>query len=176
MTLSRCPNCDARILPGDVQCRRCRYDFIAGRRLTTDGEARRGRRLLVGMAAGAVLLLAGVLVLVLAGRGGDVEEPATDHCLAALRAIQPAVVAAHARGNPIPACGNTPPGPLSCWDPAGVTASLMPGVEGVSLSLLPTRTGFDIRCRADLDGDGNPAMYQANERIDGVRTSADGVR
>ncbi len=178
MTVTRCPNCDAQVLPGDVQCRRCRYDFILGKQLSSDPEADEHRRVvLIRLGVLVVLLLATVGVLLLA-TGSDEDEPAVDDhpCLAALNRVQPVVASAHARGNPIPRCGDTPPGPIDCWDPVDVGSSLLPDIASMSLRLNPTRSGFELQCQADLDGDGAHALYEANLQIDGVRISPEGVR
>ena len=86
------------------------------------------------------------------------------------------IASAHSRGNRIPRCGTTPPGPIACWDPVDVGSSHMPTTPSMSLVLEPTRSGFELQCRADLDGDGKDALYEANLHIDGVRISPAGVR
>lgn len=179
MTANRCPNCDAQVLPGDVQCRRCKYDFILGKQLSSDPEADERRRIMLlrgGVLGG--LLLAAVGVLLLTMIADREEEPITDDhpCLAALQRVQPVIAAAHSRGNPVPDCHATPPGPVACWDPVDVTSIHMPTIPSMSLLLSRTRSGFELQCRADLDGDGAHALYEANLQIDGVRISPQGVR
>lgn len=179
MTVTRCPNCDAQVLPGDVQCRRCKYDFILGKQLSSDPEADERRRIvLLRIAVLGGLLLAAVGVLFLTTLGGEDDSPVVDDhpCLAALQRLQPVIASAHSRGNPIPRCGATPPGPIDCWDPVDVGTSQMPTTPTLALLLNPTRSGFELQCRSDLDGDGDLALYEANLDIDGVRISPGGVR
>ena len=124
------------------------------------------------------LLLAAIGVLLLARSGGGPDEPAVDDhpCLSILNKVQPVSAAAHSRGNTVPKCGATPPGPIACWDPVDVSSSHMPTTPSMSLRIDPSRSGFELQCRADLDGDGASALYEANLQTDGVRISPQGVR
>jgi hypothetical protein len=67
--------------------------------------------------------------------------------------------------------------PTDCWAEADITAAMVSAiVEGLEMRLEETTDGFELRCRADLDGDGDRALYEANERTAGVRITASGVR
>jgi len=51
----------------------------------------------------------------------------------------------------------------------------LPRSQALTLSMKPTAAGFIIRCRADLDGDGDFAKFQANQALDGVRTTDNAI-
>jgi hypothetical protein len=178
MALTRCPNCDAQVLPGDIQCRRCKYDFILGKQLSADPEAdERRRRLIIRICVGAGLAVLVVIVLVWSLRDPEVGPVVDDHpCLEVLARAQPVVASALRRGNPLPTCGATPPGPIECWATTDITTAHLPTVPTLNLSIAPARGGFELQCRADLDGDGATALYEANTSIAGVRISPYGVR
>lgn len=170
--MDRCTNCNARLLPGDVQCRSCGLDLISGR-LPGEKSSHERKRTVVLAASAAVslvLIFAGAFVI-----GGLSEEPTPESvpCLEALHAIQP-VVKNHTRE--LPSCDKTPPGPTDCWSLAGVSTSLLPRRDDLWLKLRPSRTGFQITCRSDEDGDGDWALFQANEDVEGLRISKPGVR
>lgn len=178
MTITRCPNCEAQVLPGDVSCRRCKYDFIMGRQLDSDPDAdlRRRRLAIIGASLGGALILAGLIMSFLLKPEEDETGPKDDHpCMVSLQAIQPTIHGWLGRGNTIPECAPTPPGPTACWQEVGISAASVSG-EGLEFTLEQTRDGFDLRCRADLDGDGDRALYSANEAVAGVRISPTGVR
>ncbi len=180
MTITQCPNCGAQTLPGDVSCRKCRYDFIAGRQLTgsPEGEARRRAMAIGGTVGGIALVIVAIVAAFSIAARPDLDAiPVDDHpCLDSLRVIQPRIAAAYARGNPIPAC-RTEVSPDDCWAEVDVTPTMISALhDGLELRLEETRAGFELRCRGDLDGDGDRALYEANERTDGVRITALGVK
>jgi hypothetical protein len=180
MAITTCPNCEARTLPGDVSCRKCKYDFISGRQLTgtSEGAARRRALAVGGTAAGVVLVLVAIFASFYIASVGTPEALRDDDhpCLDSLRVMQPRVLASRARGNPIPMC-RTGTSPTDCWAEADITAAMVSAiVEGLEMRLEETTDGFELRCRADLDGDGDRALYEANERTAGVRITASGVR
>jgi len=178
MTITACPNCGAQTLPGDVSCRKCKYDFIAGRQLTgsVEGEARRRVLAVGGTVTGLLLVVVAIFAsFFIAARPDEDSIPVDDHpCLDSLRVMQPKILAAAAR-NPTPKC-STKSSPVDCWADADVTSTMISAVEpGLEIRLEGTRVGFELRCRADLDGDGDRALYEANERTDGVRITTLGV-
>jgi len=176
MSVIRCPSCGAQVLPGEPSCRRCSYDFILGRKPADQGplEAARLRRNVALSALAAVLLVAGVGFLFAASRGSTEPEEAP-LCQVALEAMQPAVKAAAARGNAIPRCAATPPGPADCWASAGSDPAQYAD-QGLSFTLRPSAQGFELECARDADGDGKPAVWKANEDIVAVRITGEGVR
>lgn len=178
MSVSRCPSCSTQVMPGDMACRRCGFDFILGRKpedWNPIDATRRRRTQLVSLAA-AALIIGGIVVLVLLAPAGEAPDPAdSDPCLVALKAMQPAVVAAVGRGNPIPTCGATPPGPDACWASVDVSPSQHAG-SGVEFTLRGGSSGFDLQCLVDADGDGTKAVYKANAVIDGVKISSSDTR
>lgn len=181
MTITACPNCGAQTLPGDVSCRKCKYDFIAGRQLTgsVEGEARRRALAVGGTIGGITLVIVAVFAsfFIAARPDPDAIAPDDHPCLDSLAVMQPRVVGALARGNAIPTCG-TRTTPADCWVEADVTSSMVAAAaaDGLDIRVEQTRSGFELRCRADLDGDGDRALYEANDRTTGVRITADGVR
>ncbi len=165
--MDRCTNCNARLLPGDVECRSCGFDLISGRMPGEKSSQEQKRTMILAGSAAASLLLifAGAFAL-----GNLNKEPPPDSvpCLEALRAIQP-IVKAHT--GELPRCDKTPPGPTDCWSFAGVSTSLLPRRDDLWLKLRPSASGFQITCRSDEDGDGNWTLFQANEDVEGLRIS-----
>ncbi len=177
MAVTRCPSCASQVLPGEVSCRRCGFDFILGRKPEDWNPmdlARRRRTMVLSIAAGA-LLVAGVVIVVLLGPGGEDDQNVTDPCLDSLARMQPIVAAAADRGNPVPRCEATPPGPAECWTAMGVFIDQF-AAQGLSYTLRPSASAFEIQCLIDADGDGVPAVYKANAVIDGVKISGSAVR
>jgi ribosomal protein L40E len=170
--VDRCPHCNARLLPGDVECRSCKFDLISGRMPgeKSSVEQQRTVRLAITAAVSIVLILAGAVALGNLNREPPHHDPP---CMAALKAIQP-TIKAHPRE--IPRCDKTPPGPTDCWSLAGVTTAMLPRRDDLWLKLRPTATGFEITCRSDLDGDGEWTLFQANEDVEGLRISRAAVR
>ncbi len=168
----RCTNCNARLLPGDVECRSCGFDLISGRMPGEKSSVEQKRTLRLGLASAASLLLifGGAFAL---GNLNKEPAPETVPCLQALKAIQP-IIKAHDRE--LPSCGKTPPGPTDCWSLAGVSTALLPRRDDLWLSLRPSEEGFEITCRSDVDGDGDWALFQANEHVEGLRISRASVR
>jgi len=161
-----------------VSCRRCKYDFIMGRQLDGDPAAQERKRRLAGLGAvvAGILIVGGIVMSFVMKPPEEDAGPVDNHpCAVALRGIQPVIAAAAARGNPIPECEAPPPGPTACWQEVDVPTAAV-STEGIELTLERTRDGFDIRCRADMDGDGDRALYSANEAVTGVRISPLGVQ
>jgi hypothetical protein len=162
------------VLPGDTICRKCGCDPISGRRpgQSSRAETARRRRLWAAAIGGAVCLVSGATVTALALRP---EPKAKPDCIDEIRTMRRSVQAAFGRGNPIPRCDPTPPGPEGCWGSVDVVIASF-RVPGQSYALRPTPGGFELECLADRDHDGRPAVYRANELIDGLRVTPDGTR
>lgn len=172
MAVNRCPSCASQVLPGEVACRRCGFDFILGRKpedWNPIDQARR-RRTMIASVAGGFLLLSGIALLILFGPGSDDGAEQTDPCLDALALMQPVVAAAVERGNPVPRCGATPPGDPECWTAVDLPIERYT-TEALSFTLRPGGSVFEIQCLIDADGDGVSAIYKANAVIDGVKIS-----
>lgn len=170
--MDRCPKCNARLLPGDVECRNCHYDLISGRMPGEKSSVEQKRTVVLasGSALAVVLILGGAIAL--GNMQGDPPK-ADPACIQALNTLQP-VVLAHT--GDIPACNKTPPGPTDCWSLAGVTTAMLPRRDDLWLKLRRTATGFEITCRSDEDGDGEWTLFQANEDVQGLRISRAEIR
>lgn len=176
MATDRCPDCNARLLPGDVACASCGFDLIMGRK-PGERSSRDQARLAVqaGLSAVALLLLfAGAWMLVSASSNQPAEE--AEACMRVLQTVQPKVLERSNAGVQIPRCGRTPPGPTDCWSLAGVGAADLPRGDDLWLSLKGYSGGFEITCRSDEDGDAQWALFQANEHVQGLRISRAEVR
>lgn len=176
MAVNRCPSCSSQVLPGEVNCRRCGYDFILGKKpedWNPIDQARRQRTFILSAAA-AVLVIVGASVVLFLAPGGDEDQGVSDPCLVALAAMQPVVVSALDRGNPVPTCEPTPPGPADCWTRVGVKIA-QHAQDGLAFSLRPGSSGFEMQCLVDADGNGEHAIYKANAVIDGVKISGSEV-
>ena len=172
MAVSQCPQCNAGVLPGQMSCGRCGYDFIKGGNpsdwVSEDDSRRRTKNMIAAGVAAAVALGVGVFL--------GVREPppvAAEPCLAAVRSLLATVEAAAAAGTPIPSCPETPPGSVSCWAPLGLTLSKMPRAAGESYRVKPTQSGFDLECLHDHDKDGQAALYRATQDVGVVRITPD---
>jgi hypothetical protein len=177
MAVNRCPSCASQVIPGEVTCRRCGFDFILGRKpedWNPIDEARRRKTMLVSGLAGA-LLVAGIILVLVVGGGPDEDVRVADPCLDALVQMQPIVAAAVDRGNPVPKCEATPPGDPDCWTAVGVTIPTF-AAEGLSFTLRAGGTVFELKCLIDADGDGVAAVYKANAVIDGVKISGSDIK
>ena len=170
-----CPECEARVLPGDVACSRCGFDFIAGRKLRSGG-ARRWRWVALGS---VVVSLSLSLVLWF----GDEPDPTAGEdrskvvpCETLLNELAPMLVAATEQGLQIPSCPRGDVSSLRCLGPLGIREGRLPSVEGLALALQPTDSGFGISCWSDLDEDGEFALYRATHRVKAVRISGPEVR
>jgi len=165
------------VIPGEVACRRCGFDFILGKKpedWNPIDEARRRRTVLVSALAG-VLLVTGVLLVLLVGSSSTDDDAEIDPCLDALVQMQPVIVAAVDRGNPVPKCEATPPADGECWTAVGVSVPKY-ATEGLSFTLRPGSTVFELKCMIDADGDGVSAVYKANAIINGVKISGSDIR
>jgi hypothetical protein len=175
MSGTKCPACEAQVLPGDPTCRRCGYDFITGQ--VPEPEAvRQARR--IGRIVGFGSLFVGLplLAFLLLGRGEDPSDLTDQHpCLQALRHIQPLVKARMDSRGALPSCGATPPGPTDCWFDAGVAGPDLPRSQVLVLELRARAGGFSLECRTDLDDDGGWAVFEANAHLTGIRLTDEDV-
>lgn len=178
MAVNRCPSCSSQVLPGEVNCRRCGFDFILGKKpedWNPIDQARRQRTLVLSALAGVLLITGIVVVLVVAPGGDDADTAPADPCLVALSAMQPVINAAVERGNPVPRCEETPPGAADCWTAVDLKVEQYASA-GVSFTLRPGGSGFELQCLVDADGDGQKAVYKANAVIDGVKISDSAIK
>ncbi|MCP4870969.1 MAG: hypothetical protein GY898_19870 [Proteobacteria bacterium] len=144
-----------------------------------EGEARRRALAVGGTIGGITLMIVAVFASFFIAARPDPDALAEDDhpCLDSLAVMQPRVLGAFTRGNAIPKCG-TKTTPADCWAEADVTSSMVASAlaSGLDIRVEQTREGFELRCRADLDEDGDRALYEANDRTTGVRITAYGVR
>ena len=177
MAVNRCPSCASQVIPGEVTCRRCGFDFILGKKpedWNPIDEARRRRTVLVSALAGVLLVTGVLLVLLVESRSTD-DDAEVDPCLDALVQMQPVIAAAADRGNPVPRCEATPPADAECWTAVGVSIPKY-ATEGISFTLRPGSTVFELKCLVDADGDGVSAVYKANAIINGVKISGSDIQ
>jgi hypothetical protein len=168
MPINQCPKCSAGVMPGQLSCNRCGYDFIKGTNpeewIREDDSKRRA----------TTLAVAGALLLVVAAVGGyflirEPPPPPREACVDALASLSNVVKTAVAAGKSVPDCADTPPGSVSCWAPMGLTLTKMPTAPGERYRLTPTGTGFDLECRVDRDKDGKDALYRETQDVAAVR-------
>ncbi len=174
MTARQYPNCGFQVFPGVVACHRCKYDFILGR-MPDAGSSEKFSRNQAAVLAIALAALVGILFALLGGEKAEVVADAHP-CELRLAELVPLVQGARKRGNAIPSCEATPPEDRSCWLPAGVPQSSLDSEVGLSFTLTPTATGFQVECFQDADGDGVPAVYRANPSVAAVRLSDASIR
>ncbi len=174
MALNQCPQCNAGVVPGQVACTRCGYDFIKGANPSEweseDDHRKRTTATAVGVGA-AVIVAAIVGYLVVR----EPPPPPIEPCIPALGDLRGAVQAGSADAA-IPSCPDTPPGSVSCWAPMGLTLSKMPSAPGERYRLTPTAGGFDIECRVDADKDGKEALYRTTQDVGPVRITGVEIR
>ncbi len=176
MATDRCPDCNTRLLPGDVACESCGFDLIMGRKpgeRTARDQARLATQATLSVAA-LILLFAGAWKAVSVAAVEEVEP--AEACLRVLETIQPQVKAKLDAGVELPRCDRTPPGPSDCWSLAGVSAADLPRGDTMWLKLRGYKDAFEITCRSDEDGDGEWALFQANDEVPGIRISKAEVR
>jgi hypothetical protein len=174
MSVRYCPECDTGVVPGQVACTRCGYDFIKGSNpqdwRSSDQTSRRAN--LVAITAGVGLLAGAISVFVLTR---EPPPPLAEPCVDALDSLRVSVQSG-SESAAVPTCPDTPPGSVSCWAPLGLTLSKMPAASGERYRLRPSPTGFDIECRSDLDKDGEEALYRTTESVEPVRITGAEVR
>ena len=175
MATTQCPKCSAGVMPGQLSCNRCGFDFIKGSKpqewISEDAERRRT----------VTLVIAAVAALIIAGIGGFIfayepPPPPEEPCVRALETLNAKVKAAIASGTRVPACADTPPGSVSCWAPVGLTLTQMPNGPGERYRLTPTSAGFDLECRVDRDKDGKDALYRETQDVAAVRITGTEVK
>lgn len=173
-----CPNCEAKLVPGDISCQRCGFDLISGRRLGVAGGGAGGpSRLLVivGLGiAGAVM----IAVMLYVGSQDDPEVTIQEEhlCVQTLSVLRPLLMDYVGGSGEVPRCAATPPGPAGCWEAAGIPEASLPTGGSVSVELAPMASGFDLTCRADLDGDGESAVYKSTRDVETLLVTDPGVR
>jgi len=170
-----CPECEARLLPGDVACSRCGFDFISGRQLRGVGP---GRLRWLGLGSVVVSLSLSIVLWC-----GDTPEapPAEDQsevaaCVTLLDKLTPMLVAVTEQGLQIPTCPRGDVSSLGCLGPLGIRESRLPSVEGLAFALRPIDDGFGLSCWSDLDEDGEFALYRATHLVKAVRLTGAEVR
>ena len=172
MANSACPQCNAGVVPGQMACGRCGYDFIKG---ANPGEwvsedASRRRVQMIGLGTGVAVLVGGLVGFLVVR---EPPPPPVEPCLVAVESLRATVAAAADSGVTIPSCPDTPPGSVSCWAPVGLTLTKMPHAPGERYRLTATASGFDIECRVDQDKDGEDALYRATKDVAVVRITPD---
>ncbi|GEM_PF-2612159 len=174
MSVQQCPQCNAGVVPGQVACTRCGFDFIKGSNPQDwESEGAKQRRTQTNaVAIGAAVLIAGVVGYLVVR---EPPPPPDEPCMDALAQLREAV-AAGAESATVPSCPDTPPGSVSCWAPLGLTLSKMPTAPGERYRLSATASGFDIECRVDADKDGTDALYRTTHDVGPVRITDATVR
>jgi hypothetical protein len=93
-----------------------------------------------------------------------------------LMELRPSLVDLVATGSAVPDCSTGSPEVPDCWGPlAGPWTEGLQGL-GLHISLSPTDAGFDLNCRADLDEDGEAAMFRTTADVPPLALSGEGVR
>lgn len=160
---------------GELSCAGCGFDLILGRKLGT----RPGRStptkvaLLVGVVVAAALCLR---LLGFTGSGGDDESGGGHPCETLLSELRPLLLELVATGAAIPDCSTRAPQAADCWGPLAGPWTDGPSGAGLHLDLSPTDAGFDLNCRADLDADGEEAMFRTTVDVLPLALSGEGVR
>jgi hypothetical protein len=139
----------------------------SGRSNTTKGA------LLIGAVFCAALF---AWLLGVTGSGDDVESGADHPCEILLMELRPPLLGLVATGGGVPACRTGRTEPPECWGP--LAGSWIDDLQslGLHIDLSPTDEGFDLNCRADLDADGEMAMFRTTEEVLPLALSGESVR
>jgi hypothetical protein len=159
---------------GELSCRRCGFDLILGRKAGTRPERSNFTKvaLLIGVVVVAVLFMR---LLGVTGPG-DRQTGGGHPCETLLRDLRPPLLELVASGAAVPDCRTGEPSPADCWGPlAGPWTDDLQSL-GLHIALSPTDEGFDLNCRADLDDDGEAAMFRTTVEVPPLALSGEGVR